>query len=99
MEVMRHYRQAVRAIPTRTGSSSARGRPAHQQKGDVAAFRRLMEESGINPDGHTWHETRYSVVTIPASQGVDLQIIQEIVGHSSETMTMHYRTAGLDERK
>lgn len=64
----------------------------------MAAFRRLMEESGINPEGHTGHETRYSVVTILASQGVDLQIIQEIVGHSSETMTM-YRTAGLDEGK
>lgn len=58
-----------------------------------------MEDSGIDPGAHTGHETRYSAVTLLASQGVDLQLIQEIVGHSSEAMTMHYRTAGLDERK
>lgn len=100
MAVMRRYHRSVHDRPDPYGLifSHEDGTPI-SKKEDMAAFRSLMEESGINPEGHTGHGTRYSAVTILASQGVDLQLIQEIVGHSSEAMTMHYRTAGLDERK
>lgn len=99
-EVMRRYRKAVKGRPSPYGLIFARedGTPI-SKKQDMAAFRKLMEEAHIDPQGHTGHETRYSAVTLLASQGVDLQLIQEIVGHSSEAMTMHYRTAGLEERK
>ena len=38
-------------------------------------------------------------MTLLASWGMDLQLIQEIVGHSSEAMTMYYRAAELEQRK
>lgn len=100
LEAMRRYREASKNIPNPYGLIFRRpdGMPI-SKKDDMAAFRQLMSQAGINPDAHTGHETRYSAVTLLASQGVDLQLIQEIVGHSSEAMTMHYRTAGLDERK
>ncbi|NMM93953.1 tyrosine-type recombinase/integrase [Bifidobacterium oedipodis] len=65
---------------------------------DTADFDQLMRESGIDPETHTGHETRNSVVTLLASQGVDMQLIQEIVRHSDVKMTEHYRKAGNAER-
>ena len=67
-------------------------------KEDMAAFRSLMRLAGINPAEHTGHETRHSVVTLLASQGVDFQLIREIVGHSSDAMVEHYRHADDAER-
>lgn len=84
--------------PVRAHLRREDGMPISKKK-DTEAFASLMRAAGIDPSKHTGHETRYSAVTLLASQGVDLQLIQEIVGHSSEAMTMHYRTAGLEERK
>ena len=61
-------------------------------------FRRLMALAGIsNIAGHSGHETRHSVVSLLASMGVDMQLIQQIVGHSSITMVEHYRHVDLAE--
>lgn len=100
MEAMRRYRKATRDTPDPYGLIFRRedGMPISKKK-DTEAFASLMRAAGIDPSKHTGHETRYSAVTLLASQGVDLQLIQEIVGHSSEAMTMYYRTAGLEERK
>lgn len=100
IEAMRRYRKATRDTPNPYGLIFRRedGMPISKKK-DTEAFASLMRAAGIDPSKHTGHETRYSAVTLLASQGVDLQLIQEIVGHSSEAMTMHYRTAGLEERK
>ena len=51
-----------------------------------------------NPESHSGHETRHSVVTLLASMGVDAQLIKEIVGHSSDAMVEHYRHADDSER-
>jgi integrase len=37
-------------------------------------------------------------VTLLAAQGVDFQLIREIVGHSSDAMVEHYRHADNAER-
>ena len=47
----------------------------------------------------TYMLTQETGLITKKTTNVDLQLIQEIVGHSSEAMTMHYRTAGLEERK
>lgn len=65
---------------------------------DTSDFKRLMSESGIDPSLHRGHETRHAVVSLLASMGVDEQLIQEIVGHSSAAMTRHYRHANDGER-
>lgn len=67
-------------------------------KQDTQDFDTLMRLAGINPAEHTGHETRHSVVTLLASQGVDFQLIREIVGHSSDAMVEHYRHADDAER-
>jgi integrase len=67
-------------------------------KQDMLDFRALMTQAGINADAHTGHESRHAVVTLLASQGVDFQLIKEIVGHSSDAMVEHYRHADNTER-
>ena len=68
-------------------------------KQDMADFRTLMKLAHIpNPESHSGHETRHSVVTLLASMGVDAQLIKEIVGHSSDAMVEHYRHADDSER-
>lgn len=67
-------------------------------KQDNKAFAALLEAAGLDPAQHTGHETRHSVITLLAAQGVDFQLIQEIVGHSSPQMVAHYRHAGEAER-
>ena len=67
-------------------------------KQDNKDFQTLLEKAKITGVNHTGHETRHSVVTLLASQGVDFQLIQEIVGHSSDAMVEHYRHADNTER-
>ncbi len=70
-----------------------------QPREDMADFRTMMELAHIpNPETHSGHETRHSVVTLLASMGVDAQLIKEIVGHSSDAMVEHYRHADDSER-
>lgn len=73
------------------------GRPI-EPKTDTIRFKQLMRDSGINPDNHTGHETRHSVVTLLMASGADVMLVQEIVGHSSAAMVEHYRHANLEER-
>lgn len=73
------------------------GRPFDARE-DSDDFRALMVNSHIDPDIHTGHETRHSVVTLLAAQGVDFQLIKEIVGHSNDAMVEHYRHADDAER-
>lgn len=60
-------------------------------KQNVANFRTLIKLAHIpNSESHSSHETRYSVVPLLASMGVDAQLIKEIVGHSSDALVEHY---------
>ena len=66
---------------------------------DLENFRQLLENAGVPNAGHrSRHETRHTVVTILMSMGVDVGLVEEIVGHSSRLMVEHYRHAGLKER-
>lgn len=66
---------------------------------DIEQFRKLLEAAGVpNAEHRSRHETRHTVVTILMSMGVDVGLVEEIVGHSSRLMVEHYRHAGLKER-
>jgi integrase len=67
-------------------------------KSDMRDFRRLMTDAGMDAAGHVGHESRHAIVTLLAAQGVDFQLIREIVGHSSDAMVEHYRHADNAER-
>jgi len=59
---------------------------------DIRDFRDLLGMAGVpNPDGRYGHETRHSTVSLLAAQGVDTEMIERIVGHSSAAMVAHYR--------
>lgn len=97
--VLKDYIKDMRGVPDPHGLLFRHddGTPI-LNKEDTDDFNRLMRESGIDPETHTGHETRNSVVTLLAAQGVDMQLIQEIVRHSNVAMTQHYRKAGDMER-
>lgn len=60
----------------------------------------IIEESQLKPGGTvmTGHWARHTTVTVLALMGVDLQLIGEIVGHSTEKVTTIYRHAQASER-
>lgn len=62
-------------------------------------FNAFVEKAGLDSRQVVGHMTRHSVVTLLASQGVDFQLIKEIVGHSNDATLMHYRHADHSERE
>jgi integrase len=74
---------------------------------DGAEWRDLLETAGVigpaenRPGGTrmTGHWARHTTVTILASLGVDMQLIGEIVGHSSTQVTEIYRHAQVAEKQ
>ena len=74
---------------------------------DNQAWRDLLVSAGIItpeqavPSGteKTGHWARHTTVTILASLGVDMQLIGEIVGHSSTEVTEIYRHAAAEEKR
>lgn len=75
-------------------------------KVDAAQWRQLLFEAGIitaeeNVPGGTkltGHVARHTLVTLLAALNVDFQIIGEIVGHSSVSVTTLYRHASMEEK-
>lgn len=75
-------------------------------KQDNTEWRQLLLTAGIiteaenHPGGTnlTGHWARHTTITVLASMGVDLQLIGEIVGHSTEQVTQVYRHARSSER-
>ncbi|MDF7665751.1 tyrosine-type recombinase/integrase [Bifidobacterium sp. ESL0745] len=98
-EALKRYRKATRTQPNPYGLIFRQpdGSPISGHV-DNNRFDDLMLASCIDPTKHTGHETRHSVVTLLASAGVDFQLIEEIVGHSSIAMVEHYRHADDSER-
>lgn len=76
-------------------------------KDDNQEWRELLLAAGIIkpeeavPSGttKTGHMARHTTVTILASLGVDMQLIGEIVGHSSQEVTEMYRHASAQEKR
>lgn len=99
-QTLEAYLEATEDIPNPYGLLFRHddGSPIEPEE-DIAQFRSLLEKAGVPNAAHrSRHETRHTVVTILMSMGVDVGLVEEIVGHSSRLMVEHYRHAGLRER-
>jgi len=47
----------------------------------------------------TMHSFRHTFVTMAATNGIELRTIQDMVGHSSGLMTLHYAHSNRDRRR
>lgn len=64
---------------------SGHGKPLwHSQAQRV--FKRILQKAGLPEDMH-FHDLRHNAATILLSMGVDLKIVQEILGHSTIVTT------------
>lgn len=72
-----------------------------QQWRDLLYMAGVIREDQTGPGGTelTGHWARHTTVTVLASLGVDVQIIGEIVGHSSAQVTAIYRHARQSEKR
>ncbi len=59
----------------------------HQEQAYLrSTFLRLLKEAGLPPI--RFHDLRHSAATILLSQGVNVKVVQEILGHSNVSMTL-----------
>jgi integrase len=63
------------------------GRPI-QPGSDWAAWKRLLKNAGVR-DARL-HDARHTAATLLLEQGVDIRVVQEILGHSSLAVTKRY---------
>lgn len=98
-QVMEEYRQATinEPNPHNLIFHTPKGNPLSVTQERIM-FKEFVAKAGLNPDIIVGHMTRHSVVTLLASQGVDFQLIKEIVGHSNDATLMRYRHADNGER-
>ena len=64
-----------------------RGRPINPRR-DWAEFKTMLSLSGIR-DARP-HDARHTAATLLLEQGVDIRVVQEILGHSSLAVTKRY---------
>ena len=63
------------------------GRPI-QPSPDWSAWKRLLKDAGVR-DARL-HDARHTAATLLLEQGVDIRVVQEILGHSSLAVTKRY---------
>ena len=77
--------------PRRPGSSaqprSTVGRPINPRP-DWAEFKDILKAAGI--DDARPHDARHTAATLLLEQGVDISVVQEILGHATLAVTKRY---------
>jgi integrase len=63
------------------------GRPI-ETRDDWEQWRTLLNAAGVR--GARPHDARHTAATLLLEQGVDIRVVQEILGHSSLAVTKHY---------
>ena len=62
-----------------------------------AGFALACPKGGI--DGVTWHTLRHTFASRLLNRGVDIVTVQQLLGHSTVTVTMRYTHTNLDSKK
>jgi integrase len=62
-----------------------------------AGFALACRKSGI--EGVTWHTLRHTFASRLVSRGVDIVTVQQLLGHSTVTVTMRYTHTNLDSKR
>lgn len=62
-----------------------------------AGFKLACKKAGIT--GVTWHTLRHTFASRLVSQGVDIVTVQQLLGHSTITVTMRYTHTNLDAKR
>jgi len=62
-----------------------------------AGFGLACRKSGI--EGVTWHTLRHTFATRLVDRGVDIVTVQQLLGHSTITVTMRYTHTNLDSKR
>lgn len=81
--------ELLRARRSDTGYvfTSQEGRP-FLKSGHLRILKRVQKKAGLRKIG--WHTLRHTFATHLVARGAPLRIVQELLGHSSITMTMRY---------
>ena len=66
-----------------------RGRPL-SYAGARKAFRKYLEKSGLIAKGYTLHQLRHTFASELLNAGMRLEVLQQLLGHSTIEMTRHY---------
>ena len=107
VEAIRRHLAATAHLPNPHGLvwHDGTGRPI-LPKDDAQQWRDLLVSAGVITEAEaipggpmTGHWARHTTATILASLGVDVQVIGEIVGHSSAQVTAIYRHAQAAEKR
>jgi len=53
-------------------------------------FRRYLEKTGLAAKGYTLHQLRHTFATELLNAGMRLEVLQQLLGHSTIEMTRHY---------
>ena len=60
-------------------------------------FALACKKAGI--DGVTWHTLRHTFASRLVNRGVDIVTVQQLLGHSTITVTMRYTHTNLDSKR
>jgi integrase len=75
-----------------------RGNPLNQEN-IRSKFRKLLKIAGINRTGLNIHSLRHCFATRGLERGIELRVMQELLGHSSIQMTSNLYTHVLPDKK
>ena len=62
-----------------------------------AGFALACQKAGI--EGVTWHTLRHTFASRLVARGVDIVTVQQLLGHSTVTVTMRYTHTNLDAKR
>jgi integrase len=94
LSVFAHKTNKIRAVPINT---RARRVLEYWALGRKLEFVFYNHETGI--EGVTWHTLRHTFASRLVRRGVDIVTVQQLLGHSTVTVTMRYTHTNLDAKR
>jgi integrase len=112
LSVFAHKTNKIRTVPINTDARRVLEYWALGRKGEFvfynhetgkpfvdlkAGFALACRKSGI--EGVTWHTLRHTFASRLVTRGVDIVTVQQLLGHSTVTVTMRYTHTNLDAKR